>query len=125
MFWVAFLFEKLIVYQKSLAWAASIDEILQACRLEKSHPISDQIIRASLSIPLNIAEGNGRWHPKEKRQFFMISRGSMLECVAILQIMKLKKILSNDLYSKNYLQLEEIAKMLTSLIQSIKIDSSS
>ncbi len=51
----------------------------------------------------------------------MIARGSLLECVALLQMMKLKKLLSNDRYTKNYDQLEEIAKMLTGLINSIEI----
>jgi four helix bundle protein len=114
-----FLFEKLSVYQKALSWAGDVDNLLDSCALKKSHPVYDQLGRAALSIPLNIAEGNGRWHPKEKKQFFMFARGSVLECVAMIQVMKLKDALNEKLYSKSYLQLEEIAKMLSGLIQSI------
>lgn len=115
-----FFFEKLDVYQKALVFAASTDEILESANLFKSDVISDQLRRASLSIVLNIAEGNGRWQAADKKHFFVMARGSLLECVAILQVMRLKKLLAEDIYNQNYQHLEEIAKMLTGLIRSIK-----
>ncbi|MGZ3781951.1 MAG: four helix bundle protein [Pseudobdellovibrionaceae bacterium] len=44
--------------------------------------LADQLSRAALSIPLNIDEGNGRWHNGDKRNFFWIARGSAFECVS-------------------------------------------
>ena len=75
--------------------------------------------RASLSIPLNIAEGNGRWHKGEKRQFFWISRGSTFECVAILQVMARRGLLTDSVVGNLYDQLSEISKMLSALIKSV------
>ncbi len=46
--------------------------------------LRDQLTRASLSIPLNIAEGVGRRSPAEKAHFFAIARGSAMECGAIV-----------------------------------------
>jgi len=70
---VAFLFEKLDAYQKALDFATKIDKLCSELPRGKYFMI-DQLRRASLSISLNTAEGNGRWHKAEKRQFFTIAR---------------------------------------------------
>jgi four helix bundle protein len=75
--------------------------------------------RASLSIPLNIAEGNGRWHKAEKRQFFWVARGSAFECVAILHVMARRGLLADDTVGTLYDNLTEISKMLAALIRSV------
>ena len=79
---MAFAFEKLIVYQKSVDFADQI------CLRSESFPrgygfLADQINRASLSISANIAEGNGRFTAPDRRNFFGIARGSLQECVPI------------------------------------------
>lgn len=82
-------------------------------------PLSDQLIRASTSISLNIAEGNGRWHKGDKKQFFWIARGSVFECVAILQAASTNAVIAADAYKAAYENLQTLAKMLTKLIQSV------
>ena len=77
---MAFAFEKLIVYQKSVDFADQI------CLRSESFPrgygfLADQINRASLSISANIAEGNGRFTVPDRKNFFGIARGSLQECV--------------------------------------------
>ena len=73
---MAFAFEKLLVYQKSLDLADQI------CVLTENFPrgygfLSDQMNRASLSIAANIAEGNGSFTKPDRRNFFGIARGSV------------------------------------------------
>ena len=80
----------------------------------------DQLSRAALSIPLNIAEGNGRWHKGEKRQFFWIARGSTFECVPIIQVLHRKNLINEQQYAGYYEQLDVIAKMLTNLVKSVE-----
>jgi four helix bundle protein len=75
---MAFQFEKLEVYQKALDWVESVETICEYLKGKVSYSLIDQLSRAALSIPLNIAEGNGRWHKGEKRQFFWIARGSVV-----------------------------------------------
>ena len=73
---MAFTFEKLIVYQKSISYADRI------CAMTEKFPrgygfLSDQLNRASVSIAANIAEGNGRFTVPDRKNFFMIARGSV------------------------------------------------
>ena len=82
---MAFLFEKLLVYQKAVSFADRI------CELTSGFPrgywfLIDQLNRAALSISTNIAEGNGRFTKADRRNFFGISRGSVQECVPLLEL---------------------------------------
>ena len=79
----------------------------------------DQLQRAVLSIPLNIAEGNGRIHIREKKQYFYTARGSLLECVPILQICKAIGILNESEHKELYELAIEIGRLLSGLIKSI------
>lgn len=115
-----FPFEQLDVYQKSLSFVESIESLISDLKGKISYSLLDQLSRAALSIPLNIAEGNGRWHKGDKRQFFWISRGSVLECVPILQILHRKKLIAVEGYQILYQELEIIAKMLTNLVKSVE-----
>ncbi len=49
-------------------------------------PLRDQLARAALSIPLNLAEGRGKSSIREQRRFFEIAMGSTRECQAIMQL---------------------------------------
>ena len=117
---MTFPFENLHTYQKALWLVQEIDQFTEDKKGEISRIQADQLSRAALSVPLNIAEGNGRWHVKEKKNFFWIARGSLFEIVAILQILRNKKILTESNYKTFYLDLETLAKMLTALIRSIE-----
>jgi len=114
---MAFPFENLRVYQLSLDWAESVEHLCKNAKIELSRPYVDQFQRASLSIPLNIAEGNGRWHVAEKRQFFWIARGSAFECVPLLEILKRKKLISDLEYKQSRETLDHLGRMLTNLIK--------
>lgn len=82
---MAFVFEKLIVHQKSVTFADA------CCTLTKDFPrgyffLADQLNRAALSIAANIAEGNGRFTKPDRKNFFGIARGSVQECVPLLNV---------------------------------------
>ena len=112
-----FPFEKLIAYQKALEWYRQVDLVLKDKSKQISSCVADQIRRAALSISLNLAEGNGRWHIGDKKQFFWIARGSAFECVPLLTILREEGHLSPQEYQALYLRLEELSKMITGLIQ--------
>jgi four helix bundle protein len=73
-----------------------------------------------MSIVLNIAEGTGRFTKPDKRNFYIISRGSVFECVAILEILLLQKNLEKSIFQKCYADAEELSKMLYSLIKGLE-----
>jgi len=69
-----FLFENLEVYKKSVALTKKVHQMGKSI---PNRTINDQIFRAVLSIPLNIAEGQGRTHCREKKQFYNTAKGSL------------------------------------------------
>ena len=71
---------------------------------------------------LNIAEGSARYTNKDKRNFYVIARGSVFECVAIFDYLKDQDLISEDVFSKYYEYLEEMSKMLFALIKGLSKD---
>ena len=108
--------EKLDVYQKALAFIRWLEPIQSSISGRVS--AKDQIDRASTSIPLNIAEGNGRFTSKDRCRFFDIARGSALECAACLDVFAAKGMLENGRISKGKEMLAAIVSMLVGLIRS-------
>ena len=116
---MAFAFEKLVVYQKSVDFADQI------CVLTENFPrgygfLSDQLNRASLSIAANIAEGNGRFTKPDRRNFFIISRGSIQECVPLMELAFRRKLLTSQDHENLKSMLEEISRMLSGLINNLE-----
>ena len=72
--------EKLIVYQRSIELVAWLEPLLD--KLPAKIAAKDQLDRASTSVPLNIAEGNGKFSMKDRARFFQMALGSGLECAA-------------------------------------------
>jgi four helix bundle protein len=110
-----FLFEKLEVYQKALAFAERVST-LTAGFPRGSWYLTDQLNRASLSISLNIAEGNGRWSEADRRNFFGIARGSAHECVPLIELCRRKGLIDDATCEALNHELEATAKMLAGLI---------
>jgi len=107
--------EKLEVYQESLRFIAWLEPQLE--KLAKSRSVRDQLDRASTSIPLNIAEGNGKFTKPDRCRFFDNARGSALECAAALDVLvaKTKCELQEVLPGKE--RLRKIVSMLVGLIK--------
>ena len=112
---MAFLVEKLEVYQKTLNFAEAISKLTDT--FPKGHwYLTDQLNRAATSIATNLAEGNGRYHKPDRANFFRISRGSAFECVPLLELARRKNLVSSAQHKALYDQLESIAKMLSALV---------
>jgi four helix bundle protein len=106
--------EKLDVYQDAIRFIAWVDELLEG--IPKSLAVHNQLDRASTSIPLNIAEGNGKFTPADRCRFFDIARGSALECAACLDILVAKKRIDDADSGKA--MLVRIVSMLVGLVRS-------
>jgi four helix bundle protein len=113
---MAFIFENLKVYQKSVDLAEQISILTD--EFPRGHYyLVDQLNRAALSISLNIAEGNGKFTDNDKKHFFIIARGSARECVPALEIAKRRGFIAGKDCDKLKSDLEEIAKMTSGLIK--------
>lgn len=117
---MAFAFEDLKVYREALSLTEDIHKLLDSFGRHCPRTIKDQLLRASVSITLNIAEGSGRWHKAEKKQFFWVARGSAFECVALFQIIFRKGLLRDEEHGEYYDRFSELAKMLSGLIRSVE-----
>jgi four helix bundle protein len=107
--------EKLEVYRESLSFVAWLQAQLE--RLGRVGEVKDQLDRASISIPLNIAEGNGKYMPKDRCRFFDIARGSALECAAGLDLLVVKRKLTLGDIRPGKEALQRIVRMLMGLIK--------
>ena len=94
---MSFMFEKLEVYQRAVDIAERIEILSKGMAGRGYYHLLDQLRRASLSISLNIAEGNGRWHVKDRRNFFWIARGSVFECVPLVELCRRQKLISEEI----------------------------
>ena len=108
--------ERLDVYQLAIEYIALTYRIAKSLHGPKRH-VRDQWLRAAQSIPLNIAEGNGKQSMKDKSRFFQIARGSALECAAIHDILSSFDAIDHELNSICKTKLKRIISMLTRLIQ--------
>jgi len=82
--------EKLDVYREAIAFCAWTGDLLNSISAKAA--AKDQLDRASTSIPLNIAEGNGKFSAKDRARFLEIARGSALECAAALDVLVARKL---------------------------------
>jgi four helix bundle protein len=85
-------------------------------------PVSDQLDRASTSVPLNIAEGNGKYTPPDRCRYFEIARGSALESAACLDVLVAKGKCSAEQVHDGKSLLHEIVCLLIGLIKSLSPD---
>jgi four helix bundle protein len=107
--------EKLEVYREAIDFVAWLSGAME--ETPRVGDVKDQLDRASTSIPLNIAEGNGKYASKDRCRFFDIAHGSALECAAGLDVLVAKARLTNDQIRPGKVRLQKIVRMLMGLIK--------
>jgi four helix bundle protein len=108
---------KLNVYQASRAFLTWATELIS--KVAAKAAVKDQLDRASTTIPLNIAEGNGKFAIKDRCRFLDFARGSALECAACLDVLVAKGLTGVAAVVSGKEQLFEIVSMLMGLINSL------
>ncbi|HJW38731.1 MAG TPA: four helix bundle protein [Candidatus Udaeobacter sp.] len=112
--------EKLNVYQVSLTFNEWVGELLTS--IEKKAAAKDQLDRAPTSIPLNIAEGNGKFSKRDRARFFDVARGSALEAAASLDVLVSGKLTTKTEIIPAKEQLVQIVNMLIGLLKRLGYD---
>jgi four helix bundle protein len=107
--------ENLEVYRKAIALTAWLSEVLEGTL--RVREVKDQLGRASTSIALNTAEGNGKYGLKDRCRFFDIAHGSALECAAALDVLVAKGRLTPGQNRPAKERLQRIVRMLMGLIK--------
>ena len=107
--------EKLDVYRNSIAFCAWVGDFLPS--IPQKTAAKDQLDRASTSVPLNIAEGNGKFSLKDRSRFLEMARGSALECAACLDVLVARKLATEDQIAGAKSQLAAIVRMMIGLLK--------
>jgi four helix bundle protein len=107
-------YKELIVWQKSMEFVDWVYAILKSFPKTENYRLSDQLARAVISIPSNIAEGNGRNSKSDFARFLSIARGSLYETMTQLEIAKRQGYIDDITQAEEYAN--SIRKMLNSLI---------
>jgi len=108
-------FSKLTVYNRALDFNQFISRLLSHSKMDVV--LRSQVRRASTSIVLNIAEGSGRHSIADRRNFFVVSRSSLFECVSILDILLSECVITGDTHESGLKQADEISRMLYAMIK--------
>jgi len=106
--------KRLHVYQAALEYVAWVYANVERFTGPNRHA-RDQLLRASQSIALNIAEGNGKFRQPDRRRFFAIARASALECAAIQDVLCIGGALSETESTDAEQILVRIVSMLTKM----------
>jgi four helix bundle protein len=107
--------EKLDVYQEAIAFCGWVGELLG--QISAKTAAKDQLARASTSIPLNIAEGNGKFSTVDRARFLEIARGSALECAACLDLLAVRKFVAAKRIIPAKEKLVRIVNMLMGMLK--------
>lgn len=112
-------YKDLVVWQKSYSLVLEIYSVTKKFPKEEQFCLVNQMRRAAVSLPSNLAEGNTRRGMKEHIQFFRIAAGSLSELETQVMLSKDLKYLSESDFHKIQESVQEIHKMLSRLIASI------
>lgn len=112
--------EDIITWQKSKALAIDIYKITYEPLFSKDFGLKDQIRRAAISVPSNIAEGFGRGGTNEFRNFLSIAKGSLYEVKTQLIIAHELNLVDDTNKEKLIINIEEIAGMISGFIKYLK-----
>ena len=107
--------EKLDVYREAIAFCGWVGEFLAGISAKAA--AKDHLDRASTSIPLNIAEGNGKFSARDRTRFLEMARGSASECAACLDVLLVRKLANEEQIISAKERLARIAQMLVGLLR--------
>ncbi len=118
---MAFKFEKLIVWQKSVDLSYNINELTKFFPKEELFILSAQIKRAADSVSLNIAEGSTGQSNPEFNKFLGYALRSNIEVVGCLYLAQRRELINQEQFTAIYAQCEEILVMINGLRNSLKL----
>lgn len=115
-----FYYRRLDVYNNAKLLVIKTYKLVKTFPKEETYALSDQLRRASVSITSNIAEGFGRYYPKERLQFLANANGSLMEVSSQFEIAEAVGYISKDDLEEIDRDIETITKQLAGLRRSIE-----
>lgn len=116
-----FYYRKLLVYQHAMMLLEDVYHLTKQFPSSELHGLTNQIQRAAVSIPSNIAEGVGRFSIKDRIRFIDISNGSLMEVMCQLEIAQRLGYILEDDFKKQEINIATIAKMILGLRKNLEV----
>ena len=110
-----FYYRKLKVYHQSLQLVANVYGLSKSFPNIEQYGLTNQLQRAVISVPSNIAEGMGRFSKKERVRFLEIANGSLMETMCQLEIALLLGYINQQQFDEQEKYISETTKMLVGL----------
>jgi four helix bundle protein len=115
-------YRDLIVWQKAMALVTDVYRATEAFPAREIYGITNQVRRAAVAIPSDIAEGKGRISKKEYVQMLARARGSTYEVQTQLEISRNLSFLANDAFEILEMKAAEVGRLLNGLITKLRRD---
>ena len=115
---MSFRFEQFEAWKRAIEFANAMFEVADRLPQRYQFSLGEQLRRAALSIPTNLAEGSGRDNPKEERYFYGVAKGSVYEVVSLLVMIGKRGCLSREEYRAHYSEADELAAMIGGAVKS-------
>lgn len=113
-------YSELVVWQKAMDLVENVYGLTEKFPNEEKFGLTNQLRRAAVSIPANIAEGHGRKYTNAFLNHLSIASGSLMELETLFQISKRLGLIDKDTQNLLLAQTDEIGKMLSGLRSSLK-----
>jgi four helix bundle protein len=115
-----FYYRKLLVYQHAMMLLEDVYNLTKKFPSQELYGLTNQIQRAAISIPSNIAEGMGRFSIKDRIRFIDISNGSLMEVMCQLEIAHRLGYISDEELQIQDTKIATIAKMVLGLRKNLE-----
>lgn len=115
---MTFKFERFEAWKRAIDFADAMFELADGLPQRYQFSLGEQLRRAALSVPTNLAEGSGRDNPKEERYFYRMAKGSVYEVVSLLVMTGKRGCLGREAYRAHYNEADELAAMISGAIKS-------
>ena len=115
-----FFYRKLKLYQHAMVLLEDVYQLTKKFPSSELHGLTNQIQRAAVSIPSNIAEGMGRFSIKDRIRFIEISNGSLMEVMCQLEIAHKLGYISDEELQIQDTKIATIAKMVLGLRKNLE-----
>ncbi len=110
-----------VTWQKSVRLAADVIKLTQRTSLSRHLWACDQLRRAALSVPSNIAEGYERRAEKDTERFYLIAKGSCAEVLTQIKVAQLADLLSQQESAPIVAQCEEILRLIAGVLKARRL----
>src|ERR1700740_3290596 len=118
--WMSKHYKDLIAWQKAMDLVSMLYDATEDFPKRETYSLTDQMRRAAVSVPSNIAEGQAHYSNREFLHFLRHSRGSLAELETQVIIVQRRNYLSEDQAADLLKRADEVSRILSGLINSLK-----